>query len=195
MAPITAAATGKPMRKPALGPANTPRPPRPPESSGRPMATSRRNRPVAAAPRRAPSTAPVIMTPSDWIVMGTENPNGENAGTRPRAPMNPAKVAIRARSRVRSCWALNVSPRRGVVRRLAILAYRRTGDDRGPGSVLRKGPGPRSRRAGAGAGGPVRCPARARSAGNGYAPSPPSAQVRVFHGGLTDHVARVEVEV
>src|SRR3954449_9388502 len=54
--PVTAAPSGQASRKPALGPANTPSPPRPPASSGRPAATRNRNTSSAApaARRRRP---------------------------------------------------------------------------------------------------------------------------------------------
>src|SRR5689334_6732246 len=97
--PTTNAATGQPSRNPADGLAKTPRPPRPPASSGSPTATSTSSSASERKPRRAPRTAPARITPSDCAVIGTVKPGGTNAGTRPSAATTPAKVATSARSR------------------------------------------------------------------------------------------------
>src|SRR5215213_406985 len=97
--PVTAAPSGQASRNPALGPANTPSPPRPPARSGSPAATSTRKTSSAAPPRRQPSTEPASMTPSVCSVIGTALPNGVSDPGSPRTATRAAKDAIRARSR------------------------------------------------------------------------------------------------
>ena len=51
-------------------------------------------------PTAGPRTAPTSITPSDCAVIGTEAPNGKNAGTSPSAAMIPTKTATSERSRL-----------------------------------------------------------------------------------------------
>src|SRR3954454_1407015 len=94
--PITNAPTGQLSRQPAVGPANTERPPRPPGSSGSPTATSTRNSSWDRKPRRAPTTDPASITPSVCAVMGT-GPTF-TAGTSPSTAVIAANSATWTRS-------------------------------------------------------------------------------------------------
>src|SRR6218665_3896471 len=96
--PSTKPPASHPIRYPADGPANTAIPPRPPESSGNPIATSTSHRSTAAHPLRAPMIAPVSMTPRVCSVIGTAGPR-YIPGARPSAAMRAANTAICARSR------------------------------------------------------------------------------------------------
>src|SRR6056300_816580 len=69
--PVAHAAMGKPTTNPTLGPARTPKPPRPPDSNGSPASVSAMNNATAAAPRFAPKIVPAIMIPILCAVIGT----------------------------------------------------------------------------------------------------------------------------
>lgn len=90
-------ATGKPTRKPTVGPTNTPSPPRPPASNGAPSATTARNTSTAATPRHGPRIRPASISPIVWAVIGTPPANGSViCGTSPSAAINAANRATRA---------------------------------------------------------------------------------------------------
>lgn len=65
--------------------ANTPRPPRPRASSGRPTAANAGNKASDAKPRDAPSTAPEGATPIDCAARRAGKPATNTAGMGPRA--------------------------------------------------------------------------------------------------------------
>ena len=101
IAPTTQAPAIQPIKYPAVGPAKTPRPPRPPDNSGAPQATTKRKSATDVAPRRAPRMTPASITPSVCAVTGTPAAIGKSKrGARPSAPMSAAKSDTRTRSRV-----------------------------------------------------------------------------------------------
>ncbi|GLR53576.1 hypothetical protein GCM10007923_47920 [Shinella yambaruensis] len=95
--------TTHPSRKPPVGPMQAPKPPRPPERSGRPIATRIRKRIIDRPPRLAPRTPPARMAPRDCAVIGTPTTGRVMGGKTARAAVMAAKVAMKTVSRV-SMW-------------------------------------------------------------------------------------------
>ncbi|MNS78277.1 hypothetical protein D3C72_1118810 [compost metagenome] len=98
--PVTKTAAIQPIRKPVVGVVKMERPPRPPESTGRPMAAIRIVRRTASVPRFAPRTTPASMTPSDCAVIGTGMKPSVIGGRSPSAMMMAENSEISTRSRV-----------------------------------------------------------------------------------------------
>ncbi|MNN76700.1 hypothetical protein D3C81_1931020 [compost metagenome] len=69
--PMRPAATGQLNMYPADGPTSTANPPRPPVSTGRPIAMRMMKITRLRAPIRLPRKHPANMTPSVWAVIGT----------------------------------------------------------------------------------------------------------------------------
>lgn len=91
--PMRPAAIGQLNMYPADGPTSTASPPRPPVSTGRPMAIRMMKMTRLSVPIRFPKKQPASMTPSVWAVIGTGIKPRGNGGIIPNTAMRAANNA------------------------------------------------------------------------------------------------------